>query len=75
MLDKGLIFGLYKGLEEGGGVFREVNLPGGILGIRLILARREGNHVVECRDLNFAGLGSHHYTCIPKTASILLAIE
>jgi len=41
MVGKGLLtrllFGLYGGLEEGGGVFREVILPGGILGIRLIL--------------------------------------
>ena len=64
-------------------VFREVILPGGILGIRLILVGREGNHVVERSyfhrsQLSWNGLSPlclHDNTGLPKAASILLAIE
>jgi len=59
MVGKGLLFGLYGGLEEGGGVFREVILPGDVLGIRLILVGREGNHVVERSYFHRSQL-SHH---------------
>jgi len=64
-------------------VFRELILPGGILGIRLILVGREGNHVVEGSyfyrsQLSWNGLSPlclHGNTGLPKGASILLAIE
>jgi len=56
MVDKGLLaatgsptcYSAYTGdWRREGVVFREVILPGGILGIGLILVGREGNHVVE----------------------------
>jgi len=71
------------GLEEGGGVFREVILSGEILGIRLILVGCEGNHIVERSyfhrsQLSWNGLSPlclQDNTGLTEAASILLAIE
>jgi len=76
-------YSAYRGdSNRDGAVFREAVLPGGILGIRLILVGRQGNHVVERsylhrsqRSWNRLVLCLHDHTGLPKAASILLAIE
>jgi len=55
-----LISDLYGGVKKGGrGTFRETIPPEGVLGIRLILVGREGNHVVErscfCKKQGYEG--------------------
>jgi len=66
------------GWKKEGVVFRKVILPRGILGIRLILVGRKGNHVVERgyfhrSQLSWNGLSPlclHDNMGLPKAASI-----
>jgi len=71
-----LIFGLFRRVE---GVSGEVILPGGVLGIGLILAGREGNLVVERSCFHrykfsrngFSPVYLHGITGLSKTAGLL----
>jgi len=65
------------------GVFGEIILQGRVLGIRLIVTGREGNHVVErsCfhkSEFTHNGLSplcSHEIARMPNTASILTPVN